>query len=282
MRAVIVAAGDLDNLPAEIQSVANTLSAADWTVHLCLGADASHAGLLAAAGAGPANLVWFGLHSGAQGFALSDGVWPAAQLGVWLNNIGATDCVLNSCYSIEHVEAIQRAADVNIAAAIDPSGVDDVLAWQVGVYLVRSYVISGDLQAAVRNATGYGSVQYRYVPSGDARDAGGRRPMPIDTEIKDQLKEILRALYGEEKNAYAGLGRRVADVQQSVTTMADEQRHWQNEQRLWRSDIERRVANLEAGRVMAVTSRSVSIIVAMVTVIVCVLFVLFLRLGGWL
>ena len=35
MRAVIVATGDLDSLPAEVQTVANTLSAAGWTVRLC-------------------------------------------------------------------------------------------------------------------------------------------------------------------------------------------------------------------------------------------------------
>jgi hypothetical protein len=35
VRAIIVAAGDLDNLPAEIQTVANVLSAAGWTVRDC-------------------------------------------------------------------------------------------------------------------------------------------------------------------------------------------------------------------------------------------------------
>ena len=62
MRCVIVAAGDLDNLPAEIQTVANVLSAAGWTVRLCIGADATRAGLLAAAGEGDVDLAWFGLH----------------------------------------------------------------------------------------------------------------------------------------------------------------------------------------------------------------------------
>ena len=32
-RAVIVAAGDLDSLPAEVSTVANTLSSAGWTEH---------------------------------------------------------------------------------------------------------------------------------------------------------------------------------------------------------------------------------------------------------
>jgi hypothetical protein len=45
-RAVIVAAGDLDSLPAEVSTVANTLSSAGWTVRLCVGGDATRAGLL--------------------------------------------------------------------------------------------------------------------------------------------------------------------------------------------------------------------------------------------
>jgi hypothetical protein len=40
-RAVIVAAGDLDSLPGEVQTVSNTLSAAGWTVRLCIGPDAT-------------------------------------------------------------------------------------------------------------------------------------------------------------------------------------------------------------------------------------------------
>ena len=60
VRAIIVASGNLDDLPAEIQTVANVLSAAGWTVRLCIGADASRAGLLAAAGEGDVDLAWFG------------------------------------------------------------------------------------------------------------------------------------------------------------------------------------------------------------------------------
>ena len=48
-RAVIVATGDLDHLPQEIQTVSNVLNAAGWKVQLCLGPDASRAGLLVAA-----------------------------------------------------------------------------------------------------------------------------------------------------------------------------------------------------------------------------------------
>ncbi|TXH53490.1 MAG: hypothetical protein E6Q97_13170, partial [Desulfurellales bacterium] len=176
MRAVIVAAGDLDSLPGEVQAVSNTLSAAGWTVRLCIGADATRAGLLAAAGEGDVDLAWFGLHSGADGFALSDGVWPPSQLGVWLRNVNACDCVLNSCYSIEHVDAIQRAADsVGVACTINPAGVDDTLAWQVGVHLARAYAVTEDLRASVQWASGSGSLAYRFIPPAAEAAAGGIR-----------------------------------------------------------------------------------------------------------
>ena len=88
-KAIIVAAGDLDHLPQEIQTVSNVLSAAGWTVRLCIGTDASKAGLMTAAGEGEVDLAWFGLHSTVDGFVLSDGIWSSSELGVWLRNVNA-------------------------------------------------------------------------------------------------------------------------------------------------------------------------------------------------
>ena len=128
-KAIIVATGDLDHLPREVQTIANELSANGWIVRLCISGDASRAGLMAAAGEGDVDLAWFGLHSGPDGFALSDGVWPPAQLGTWLRNVNACDVVLNSCYSIEHVDAIQRAAAIWVIVAVCRSAA--CLAWLV-------------------------------------------------------------------------------------------------------------------------------------------------------
>jgi hypothetical protein len=191
-RAVIVASGDLDNLPREIQTVANELSAAGWRVRLCIGGDASRVGLLQAAGEGDCDLAWFGLHSSSAGFELSDGTWPASQMGVWLRNVNCRDVVLNSCYSSEHVDMIQRAAEVNAAVAIDPAGVDDTLAWQVGVYLVRSYIISENLQSAVR-----------------------------------QLKELLDVVKGDWRQP--GLLPRFNELSVQLATIANEHRQWREE-----------------------------------------------------
>jgi hypothetical protein len=279
VRAIIVATGDLADLPAEVQVVSNTLSAAGWTVRLAIGADASRAGLLAAAGEGDVDLAWFGLHSGAEGFALSDGVWPPAQLGTWLRNVNACECVLNACYSIEHVEAIQRACDgVGVACTISPAGVDDALAWQVGVHLVRAYVMTGDMRTAVQRASGAGSLQYRYIPAGGLVVGGGRR-MPAD-RIEEQLQQLLRALYGENANAVPGLVARVGEIQSSLRQMAEEQQRWHDEQREWRERTERRLDTLERPKPIIVTERAVYISGAVIALTLGVLLLWVLLLNG--
>lgn len=261
-RAIIVATGDLDNLPAEIQTVANVLSAAGWTVRLCIGADASRAGLLAAAGEGDVDLAWFGLHSSVEGFALSDGVWPPAQLGTWLRNVNACDCVLNSCFSVEHVDAIQRAADsVGVACTINPAGVDDALAWQVGVHLARAYAVTEDLRSSVQWASGAGSLAYRFIPA--AADAaaggirGGRMAMDESAGIREDLRLLMQAVQGDGRTGAPGLLPRVAALQASFDAMVVEQRQWRDEQREWRADVERRIGQLERPKPVVVSERSV-------------------------
>jgi hypothetical protein len=272
VRAIIVASGDLDNLPGEVQSVANTLSAAGWTVRLCIGADATRAGLLAAAGEGDVDLAWFGCHAGADGFALADGVWPPSQLGVWLRNVNACEVVLNACYSIEHVATIQRAADgVGVACTIAPGGVPDAEAWQVAVYLARAYAGTGDMAAAVRQASGAGAIQYRYVPAGGLAIGGGRR-MPAE-RIEEQLQLLLRALYGEERNNVPGLVRRVDEIQQTLAVMAAERQQW-------REETERRLAKLEQVKPVTMSERSVLLSGAMVIATISLLLVLLLLLNG--
>ena len=274
-RAVIVAAGDLASLPAEVQTVANELSEAGWQVRLCLGDDATRAGLVRVAGEGACDLAWLALHAGAAGFGLNDAVMPAGELGVWLCNMGAPDTVINACYGVQHVTDIQRAAPVDIATTIDPAGVDDALAGQVGVYLARSYIISRDLAAAVRQASGFGSVQYRFFPAGGRGMEGGRR-MPVD-RIEEQLALLLRAIRGEPENGYMGLVARVSEIQVQLRTLADEQR-------VWREEMEREIALLkqQARQTPAVSARQASVTISAVAVAAALLLLLILRLGGGL
>lgn len=284
MRAVIVAAGDLDSLPAEIQTVANVLSAAGWTVRLCIGADAGRAGLLAAAGEGDVDLAWFGLHSGPDGFALADGVWPPSQLGTWLRNVNACDCVLNSCYSIEHVDAIQRAADnVGVACTINPAGVDDALAWQVGVHLARAYAVTEDLRSSVQWASGAGSLAYRFIPPAAAAAVGGirggRMAMDDSVGIREDLRLLMQAVQGDGRTGAPGLLPRVAALQASFDTLATEQRQWREEQREWREKTERRLDMLERPKPIVVTERSVYISSAVVVAVLGVILALVLLLN---
>ena len=271
-RAVIVAAGDLDSLPGEVQTVSNTLSAAGWTVRLCLGPDASRSGLMAAAGEGDVDLAWFGLHSSADGFALSDGVWPPAQLGTWLRNVNACDVVLNSCYSIEHVEAIQRAADgAGVACTINPAGVDDALAWQVGVHLVRAYVVTEELRTSVQWALGAGSLAYRFIPPAAEAAAGGVRGGRMVTDesagIREDLRLLMQAVQGDGRTGAPGLLPRVTDLQQSFNAMVVEQRQWREEQREWRADVERRLDQLERPKPVVVSERSVYVASVMIVLL---------------
>ena len=268
-RAVIVAAGsDLDDLPTEASTVANTLSSAGWTVRLCVGGDASLAGLLAAAGEGDARLVWFGLHSSVDGFALVDGVLSPAQAGVWLRNVSARDVVLNACYSVEHVDTIQRAADVDVACTIAPAGVDDRDAWAWGVYAVRAYVQTGDLREAVERASGMGTLQYRYIPCGALQlrgRGGGVGRMPPD-RIEEQLSSLLRAVRGDTENGTPGLAQQMRELQALMLAM-------QNEQRAWRESVDARLRVLEGSRPVAVSVRSAAFATLIVAIIMALILV---------
>ena len=268
MRAIVVAAGDLDSLPAEVSTVANTLSSAGWTVRLCVGGDASLAGLLAAAGEGDARLVWLGLHSSVDGFALTDGVMGPAQLGVWLRNVSARDVVINACYSVEHVDVIQRAADVDIACTIAPAGVDDREAWAWGVYAVRAYVQMGDLREAVNLASGMGALQYRYIPCGALQlrgRGGGVGRMPPD-RIEDQLASLLRAVRGDTENGTPGLGQQMRELQALMLAM-------QNEQRQWRESVEARLRALEGTRPVSMSARSVAFGTLIIVIVMALILV---------
>ena len=264
-RAVIVAAGDLDSLPAEVSTVANTLSSAGWTVRLCVGGDATRAGLLAAAGEGDVALAWFGVHSDAEGFALTDGVLSPAQLGVWLRNVSAREAVLNSCYSVEHVDAIQRAADVDVACTIAPAGVDSTEAWQWGVYAVRAYVQTGDLQQAVRQASGMGSLQYRFIPCGGMKMRGRVGRMPQD-RIEEQLDSLIRAVRGDTVNGVPGLVQRLGEMQTTLLAM-------QSEQRQWRESVDARLRALEGSRPVAMSARSALFVTLIVAIIMALILV---------
>ena len=278
-RAVIVAVGNLSSLPAELQDVANILSADGWTVRLCLDADASRAGLARAAAEGPADLAWMICHASAAGFVLSDGVLSPDALGAWLALAGAHECVLNACHSVEHVTAIQRVASVGVACTIDPAGVSDALALAVGVSIVRSYVESNDMAAAVAEATGNGIVQYRYVPRGGrGSNRGGGRMSQDDQEL---LRQLVSAIKGD---GYTGIGliKQWQNLSDSLANYVEEQEKWRADQQRVNHAHEERLRVLEVQKPFAVTERSVYVAAAAVLIGAVLLLLAALAINGGL
>ena len=277
-RAVILATGNLSSLPAELQDVANILSAAGWTVRLCLDADATRAGLQRAAGEGAVDLAWFICHSTADGFVLSDGTMSPADLGAWLALVGAHECVLNACYSLEHVTAIQRVASCGVACTIDPAGVSDALALTVGVAIVRAYVELRDMAAAVAVATGNGLIQYRYVPRGGrGARAGGR----MSNEDQELLRSLVNAIKGD---GFTGVGliRQWQNLSDTLANYVEEQEKWRAEQQHVNQAHEERLRALEGQKPLSVTERSVYIAIAAIATLAVLLAVAMIAINGGL
>lgn len=277
-RAVIVAAGDLNSLPAEVQDVANILSAGGWTVRLCIGADASRAGLAAAAAEGRVDLAWIGADADAAGFGLADGVLPAAELGLWLAQAGAQEAVLNACYSLEHVTAIQRVAAVGVACTIDPAGVNDRLAWVTGVAIARSRVRTGDLQTAVAEATGNGVVAYRYIPYARRGAGSGGR---MSNEDQDLLRQLVTAIKGDGMTG-AGLIVQWRQLADSMAAFMGEERAARQEQEKTNQAHEDRLRALEGVKPIAMTERSAYIAIITVAAVAVLMLAVVLMLNGGL
>lgn len=283
-RAVIVATGDLQSLPAEVQDVANILSEAGWTVRLCIGADASRAGLARAADEGPATLAWVGAHADERGFGLADGVLSAGDLGLWLAQLGAAECVLNTCYSLEHVTAIQRVAAVGVACTIDPAGVDDRLAWTAGVVVAREYVEHGDMARAVA-AAGNG---YRYIPRGGRR--GGRRGSGGQMNIDEQelLRQLVSAIKGDGFTGPGLLKQLAQQVSQqdaqaaALAQLSAQLSAFMTEHERFRQETREKFAALEKQKPVAMTERSIYIAIISVTAAAALLMLAMFILGGGL
>jgi hypothetical protein len=264
MKVLIIAHGaDLTQATREAQDVLNILQAGGCNVHLLANQDVTLDCFDEVLDHGPFDLVWLIVHSGSDGFLLADEVISSAQLGQWLHATRCRQVVLNSCFSAEHVDEIQRAATVDIVATIDPSGVKDRLARSTGVYLARAFIDTGDLEEACLRASGNGLVQYRWFPAGDRLRSDGRRiglaDKSGDSKLEEQLTSLLRAVRGDAENGYIGLVGRVNDIQTQLRTFTDEQR-------AWRAETERRLATLEASRNRALSSR-ISLIVSLALVV---------------
>lgn len=273
-RAIIVAAGDdIEGLTAEVQAVANEFSGAGWTVRLLCGNDASRAGLLQAAEK-RFDLAWLGMHSNAEGFGLTDGIMPAAELGQWLCHIGAKYAVLNSCFSAEHVSTIQRAApSLACSATIDPGGINVLQAWSSGVYLARDFIEGGDLQAATDTVSGGGLGQYRYFPA-----VGRARRTVINDQ--DILRQLTEALAGSTLTGEPGLFVRLNKLAIQLEAFIAEQQKTNAAQAQSNSDMDRRLRLLEARQPLQMSAKEVAASVLFVLVVAVVILFLAAKFGG--
>lgn len=273
-RAIVVAAGDdIEGLAAEVQAVVNELSNGGWTVRLLLGNDASRAGMVAAAEK-KFDLAWLGMHANAEGFGLADGIMPPAEVGQWLQHIGAKFAVLNSCCSAEHVTAIQRAAPgCAVTATIDPGGVGVAQAWSTGVYLARDFIECGDLQSATDTAAGFGSIQYRYFP------AVGRARRTVNND-QDILRQLTEALAGSALTGEPGLFVRLNKLAVQLEAFITEQQKTNAAQAQSNAEMDRRLKLLEARQPLQMSAREVAASVLFVMIVAVAILWLAARFGG--
>lgn len=264
------------SIPAEIQAVSNTFSAAGHVVHV---AEASRHGLRDALQSSPFDLAWFAGHSGPDGFGLTDGVWRAAEAGRWLVAVRAWMFVANSCESVELVTAIQRIANVDMVAAITPA-LDDAIAAETALYLARSLVETNDLAEATRRASANGYLEYRFYPCGGSmaeQARAGQAP-------QDNLTDLVRALRGDPFTGAPGLLATVATLAANVanltTTVAQLSAQLESNQ----VSVDARLTALEeqrrADRQTTVSPRMVWWLLALMLLFAVSAISVLLRLGG--
>jgi hypothetical protein len=216
MRALLAAgiAPDLKNLTQEVREVANSLTPLydNWLEFEIAGA----ADLLKVSQHGPFDLVWLSGHSSAEGFVFGTDVVRPSSMAQFLSAVEAKQLVLNSCFSAEHVMAIQRSLpDVEVVATIDPAGVLDNQAWVTGVYLARALVREGgSLGLACYAASAAGAVQYRYFPAGNSRSTHPSGPVHFDPN-QDALRRIQFALEGDPLSLNPGMVRTLQQLEAS-------------------------------------------------------------------
>jgi len=195
---------ELPALVSEAQEVINILSAAGWTVQL-MQDPATRLDLYRIFNKEQYDLGWVGAHSGTDAWALIKEVLPPDVLGNFIDLACCTNLVLNSCFSVQHVDAIQvRGSRCNIVATINPEGIEDREAWAAALPLVKRFVRSGDLRMATRQAGG----QYRWFPAPGVDDGDGMDNKAVEERLRrneETVARLVRALQGDEFTRRPGL-----------------------------------------------------------------------------
>lgn len=148
-------------------------------------------------------LVWVASHSTKDGITLSDEeIISAENFARWLVNVNCTLLVLNSCFSAELVTTLQKYANLDIIATIDPNGVSDNEAQISASYLAYTLMSSDNTQMAVQKATGNGASEYRFFPRPRGEVVESSQFMEIKqfmSDFSDQMRRVdIRLTYVED------------------------------------------------------------------------------------
>lgn len=258
-------------IPAEVQDVANTFSEAGHTVRI---AAAARQGLREAMYAGTFQLVWFAGHSGAEGFALADGIWRPVECGRWLVAVGAWSLVVNACFSAEHVMTIQQIADVDIVATIAPAGVEDTVAAETALYLARAFVETNSLAQATQRASAGGQLQYRYFPSGRMTQGTQRA---AEEQAHQDVAALVKVFRGDPITGTPGLVATLNALASKLDTLA-------TAFDAYRASTEARLDALEkaqrTGGQVQMSPRMASLLMILSVMMIVLMFWILVRLGG--
>jgi hypothetical protein len=257
-------------IPAEMQDVANTFSAAGHVVRIT---PASRQGLREAMYAGTFEMVWFAGHGGSDGLVLADGVWRPVDCGRWLVAVGAWALVMNACFSAEHVMAIQQVADVDVVATIAVAGVEDDAAAETALYLARAYVESNSLMAATQQASAGGQIQYRFFPSGRMT---GSTQRATDEQAHQDVAALVRVFRGDPVSGAPGL-------MATLNTLATKLDALATAFDAYRVSTEARLDALERaqrGQQVVMSPRMASLLLGLSVIVITLMFWLLVRLGG--
>lgn len=264
---------DTPNMPSEAQEVINVLGSNGYNVQL-LQSNISSLELYRTLQRGPYPLVWVASHSSEQGFMFGATLIKPVELAQFLEEAKATDLVLNSCYSIDHISQIQGISNVNVVATIDPN-LDDKLAWSSALYLATSLVRNGTLRQAYQTVLAGSGSPYRWFPALRVRTNTVQEENVLD-RVEKSLDRVMRILHGDPYLHAAGIVDLVSNLQ---TTLKE---HVESDEQ-WKRETEVRIRVLEAnnpGATVILTRQTVRLLITFFILATIFLFFIVYLLRG--
>lgn len=285
---VATISSNLKKLPSEVQELANVLSSAGNKI-IILQSPVTRLEIYRALSNGRIDIVWFGAHSSEEGWVLDGGEEIKASEFAWFIKLcGATDVILNSCYSVRFVETLRDTA--NVVATISDRGVDDGEAWSTALYFGRALVVNEDVQSAYDNVISGIGTQYQFFASRKKVMTMSAAKQQTDEsvnvrELSRSVEQLTRALQGDSFANTPGL---IKMMERSQSMMEESQRMIEQTQAQLNKYIEtekelhqhviKRVDTIEQ---IVVTGRylTISLPQALVTIAIIVIFTLLVFYG---